>query len=203
VKYVTKVLIVLAVLGIAVSAPGCGKREVTRVDPDTITDFSGRWNDTDSRLVAEEMITSSLGRPWSTDHLEATGNKPVVITGSIRNRSDEHIDTRVFLKDIEREMLNSGRIELVADPTERDQIRDERFDQLENASPETVKRLGMERGADFMMTGEIHSIVDQIKGQKAIAYQVDLQLINIETNQKVWIGQKEIKKVIQQGRYKP
>ncbi len=182
---------------------GCSKRQVTRTDPDVVTDFSGRWNDTDSRLVSEQMIGSCLSRAWVVDFAAMEGRKPVVIVGSIANLTDEHIDTRVFLKDIEREMLNSGRIDLVADPSERGQIRDERLDQLENASPETVKRLGMELGADFMLTGEIHSTVDQVDGKRAVAYQVDLQLVSIETNQKVWIEQKKIKKVIQRGRYQP
>ena len=30
---------------------GCGSRTITRVDSSEVIDLSGRWNDTDSRLV--------------------------------------------------------------------------------------------------------------------------------------------------------
>ena len=33
-----------------------GGKKVTRLDANEVTDLSGSWNDTDSRLVAEEMI---------------------------------------------------------------------------------------------------------------------------------------------------
>ncbi len=44
---------------------GCSSsKTVTRVETDTTIDLSGDWNDTDSRLVAEEMIRDVLSRPW-------------------------------------------------------------------------------------------------------------------------------------------
>jgi uncharacterized protein (TIGR02722 family) len=187
---------------VAVGGIGCAKRQVTRIDPGSQTDLAGTWNDTDSRQVAEQMIGSCLGGDWLADFLTREGRHPVLIVGAITNRTHEHINARIFLKDIEREMIGSGRIELVADPLERDQIRGERLDQLENASPETVKRIGMELGADFMMTGELGSIIDQEDGRKVIYYHVDLQLVNIESNQKVWLETKEIKKGISRGAFK-
>ena len=46
---------------------GCGGgKQITRLDPGTQTDLSGKWNDTDSRLVAEEMISDCLSGPWKT-----------------------------------------------------------------------------------------------------------------------------------------
>ena len=43
----------------------------------------------------------------------------------------------------------------------------------------------------------------QVEGKKVVFYKVNLELINIETSEKVWIGDKEIKKVIGQSKYKP
>ena len=192
----------ILVLG-TVAMTGCSsKKTVTRLETDTVTDLSGRWNDTDSRLVAEEMIGSALSMPWLSEFHRSTGKNPVIIAGSIQNRSHEHIETRTFLKDIQRALLQSGQVSLVADSGEREEVRDERLDQLENADPQTVKRLGMELGADFMLSGEINTIVDQEEGVKVVFYQVDLQLINIETNAIVWMEEKKIKKGITQGKYK-
>jgi len=195
-----KILIIgLAILLFA----GCSsKRQVTRLDPETQTDLSGGWNDTDARLVAEEMVSDCLSRPWLTNFVAATGGKPVVTVGRIRNNSSEHIDMETYSTDFERELINSGQVRFVANKFQRDDVRDERMDQGEWASPETKKKLRDELGADFILLGAVKSITDQAEGKAVIFYQTDLELINIETNEKVWIGSKEIKKGISQGKTK-
>ena len=198
----TKRLALIAGLAVTLVLSGCmtPSRTVQRTSADTQTDLSGRWNDTDARLVAEEMIDDMLNRPWLERFSSDQQREPVVIVGAIRNRSSEHIDTSMFVKDIERELINSGMVRFVATSEERAQIRDERLDQQTQASEETISRLGEETGADFMLQGSISSNVDAVEGERAVFYQVDMELIRIETNEKVWIGSKEIKKIIEQRR---
>lgn len=184
---------------VLIGLTGCASHKVvSRIDSNETVDLSGRWNDTDSRLVAQEMVTDCLGRPWL-----AAGRPPTIITGSVRNKSLEHIPTGAFLRDIERELVNSGRVQVVASPEERDEVRAERLDQRANASPETIKKMGQEAGADYMLIGEINQINDREGGQEIRYYQVDLTLVNIETNVKTWLGQKKIKKFVSNSKYKP
>lgn len=187
--------IYIAVLLVAVLA-SCS-RHVTRVSESSTIDLSGRWNDTDSRLVAEEMVKDGLSRVWLSDFTNAKNDKPTVIVGVIYNKTSEHISTETFIKDIEREFINSGQVRLVQGGEARDQLRTERGDQQEFSSAQTMKKWGREHGADFMMTGSVNSITDQYKKEKVIYYQVDLELSSLETNEKVWIGNKKIKKVVQ------
>ena len=194
-----KVLLILLALTLVV---GCGKKKVTRLETDTVTDLSGKWNDTDSRLVAQEMISDCLSRVWLTDFTMAKGAKPVVTVGTIRNRSSEHINTETFSKDFERELLNSGKVKFVASREQRGEIRHERMDQQEFASLETAKRMAQETGADFLLFGGINTIEDELGGTRIMYYQTDLELINVESNEKVWIGTKKIKKGIAQGKTK-
>lgn len=183
---------------------GCGSsREVSRIDTNEVVDLSGTWNDTDSRLTAESMVEDVLDRPWLTDFLTASGKKPVVIVGNIRNKSSEHIVVDVFVKDIERELVNSGKVSFVASKDEREQVREEREDQQDFSSEETMKKFYREIGADFLLTGIINSVEDKYEGEKVILYQVDLELIDMEKNLKVWLGNKKIKKFIGQGSYAP
>lgn len=174
----------------------CSQRTVTRVSPDQQIDLSGRWNDTDSKLVAEEMIKDVLNRPWREDFFRAKNKKPIVIVGLVSNKSNEHIESETFIKDVEREFINSGMVRVVQNSVFREKLREERASQGEFASPETQARWGRELGADFMMFGVITSIVDSYKNEKVINYKVNLELANIESNEKVWIGDKEIKKYI-------
>ena len=89
----------------------------------------------------------------------------------------------------------------VASSDERMQLREERMDQQHFASPETMKKWANETGADHMLLGSINSIVDSYEGQRVIYYQVNLELIHLESNTKVWIGEKKIKKLIEQSKY--
>ncbi len=174
----------------------CANRKVTRIDPNTQTDLSGRWNDSDSKLVANEMTKDVLERPWRSNFEIKNDRKPVVIIGSIRNKSTEQIDPLTFTKDLEKAFINSGVVGVVQSGDERKEARDERNDQQVFASEESKKKWGKEKGADFMLNGVIVSVVDQYKNQKTVAYQVTLELTNLETNEKVWLGEKEIKKYI-------
>jgi hypothetical protein len=185
----------------AATMVGCGGKTVTRIDPDTTVDLSGRWNDTDSRLVSEEMIHDCLEQPWIRNHMLEDQKKPVIIVGAIRNKSMEHIPVETFIKDIERAFINSGRVTVVADAGDRVDIRAEREAMQGNTTPETLKKFGREVGADYVMVGSINQIVDEEGGQKVSYYQTDLELIDVESNVKVWLNQKKIKKFIGKGRY--
>jgi uncharacterized protein (TIGR02722 family) len=175
---------------------------VTRVSSDTQIDLSGRWNDTDAQLVATAMIDDVVSRPWISDFLAQNSRKPVVVVGDVRNRTEEHIDPEVFTKSLERELINSGKVKFVASPDERADVRAERLSQQTEASPATMKKLGDETGADFYLGGVITSIVDAAENQKVVYYKINLELTNIQTNEKVWIGEKQIKKVIDKNAVK-
>ena len=187
----------------AILIAGCGGgTKVYRIDPETQTDLSGKWNDTDSRLVAQEMIADCLSRVWLTNFVADKGAKPVVTVGTIRNMSSEHINTEIFTSDFERELINSGQVRFVASRDQKNEIREERFDQQDFASPETMKQIRNETGADFIILGAVKTIVDEIEKTKVVYYQTDLEMINIESMEKVWIGTKKIKKEIARSKTK-
>jgi uncharacterized protein (TIGR02722 family) len=183
-------------------AVGCGGKSVKRIDTEEVRDLSGRWNDTDSRLVSEEMIADVVSRPWIRNFKRGHGEKlPVVIVGTVRNMSHEHISVQTFTKDLERSLINSGEVDFVASSGEREELREERKEQAVHAREDTAKSHGMELGADFMLKGSINTIQDKEGGKSVMFYQVNLELIDIESNRKVWIGEKKIKKFIKKHRF--
>ena len=194
-KLLGKVLLASALIALV----GCGKT-VKRVESDSVTDLSGKWNDTDSRLVAEEMLTDCLNRPWYANMLQAKGGQlPTVVVGQVRNKSHEHINVETFIKDMQRTLINSGKVEFVANAEERAELRDEVASQSGNATEETRKEARQETGADLMLTGTLNSIVDQEGGEQVIFYQIDLELTDIQSHKKLWIGDKKIKKYIEKS----
>lgn len=173
---------------------------VERLDAQETVDLSGAWNDTDSQLVASEMIEDALSRAWISKFVKAEGKDPVVIVGKIRNLSHEHINTNTFIADIERELINSGEVQFVAAAGAREEIREERGDQDLHASEETRKEMGQEYGADYLMQGQINTIIDINGSTQVRFYQVNLELVSIKDNRKVWVGQKKIKKLVKNSK---
>ena len=174
--------------------------KVTRMETNVVKDVSGGWNDTDAQMVAQEMITDCLGSGWYTKFLARNGKEPTVIVGTVTNKTMEHIDTGVFVEEMQRALINSGKVDFVASKDERGEVRSERLDQDEFASEETRKAFGREVGADFMFSGVLSSVVDQAGSKAVVFYQTNLKLINIETNQIVWNGQKQIKKYVKRSK---
>lgn len=195
---------IVGIVAGSLALAGCGGAKVKRTAVDEQIDLSGNWNDTDSRLVSQEMITDVLARPWIGDYTaKAGGQKPRVIVGDVANRSHEHINTQTFTKDLERELTNSGRVRFVASSEQREEVRSEKVDQAQHASAETAKAPGQEHAADYMVKGQIDTIFDAEGGKELKFYQVELELIDIATNEKAWIGQKKIKKLVARSKLKP
>jgi hypothetical protein len=194
-RMATSLALLVALCGLAVLAGCGGGKAVTRVETDTTIDLSGNWN--------EELTAQAIGARWVENHLLARGRKPVVIIGRIANKSSEHIPVRPFMADVERAFINSGSVTMVASSEEREGVRDERADQQEFASEATMKQWGREKGADYMMLGEINTIVDREAGDEVKYYQVDVYLVDLEDNTKVWAGFKKIKKYVSRSGYRP
>ena len=175
---------------------------VSRVSSDKDLDLSGNWNDTDIRLVSKALVESSLKSGWINQfRMKNVGRNPVVIVGTFFNRSSEHIDTAIIAKRYEMELINSGKVDMVADQNFRASVRQEREEQQYFASEESAKALGREIGADFLLQGAVRSVLDQQGNTRVRTYYVSAELIDIETSRKVWVGEETIKKVIQQARY--
>ena len=193
-KNYLKNLLVLSLIITLIS--GCA-RTVTRVDPNQQIDLSGRWNDSDSRTVANKMVQQFLNSPRFQEYAKAKGHRPAIVVGYIQNKTSEHIDAETYLKKFELEIFNSGYVDLIESKEFRDKLREERAEQQEFASPETAAKWGREVGADLMLFGTMTSETDSYKKKKVSNYITTLYLTDVETAKRIWYGQEEIKKFIE------
>ena len=187
---------------LAIFMVGCGGTKVERIKVEQIVDLSGRWNDSDARMVAEQMIKNCLEGQWLTNYLKSNGRNPAVIVGTIDNRSSEHINTDVFIKSLESDLIKSGKVDFVASKGERGEVREERKEQHEGwTAPATIKPIGKEFGADYMLRGSLNTVTDDASGKYIILYQVNLELVDLTTNQVRWLEQTELKKLVKKSKY--
>jgi penicillin-binding protein activator len=188
------------VLGILMLVLTACSTKVTRSPVEAPTATGGHWNDTDSRLTAEAMIKDALARPWAQRFTRVTGRGPVVIVGTVLNRTHEPLNTQTFVKDLERALAQSGQVQFVADAGQRQEVPQERLGQAQHDRADTAKPTSQASRADFMLQGTISSLVDERDSTRAIFYQVDLELIDIVSDVKVWSGQKKVKKLVERSK---
>ena len=192
-----KYFLLALILSIASVLTGCVSSTVERVDFDSQQDLSGYWNDTDARIVSNDLAEQLTDSSWYNRFIQENDRKPVIIIGSIRNNTDEHINTSIISKKLEISLINTGKVLSVANSSERKEIRDERDDQQINASIDSAKNIGNETAADFMLRGDIKTIVDSDGLKSVRTYFITAELVDIETNTKIWLGENStIKKVI-------
>ena len=171
-------------------------RSVTRMEPSKAVDLSGRWNDTDSRMIADKMIANLLSSEKYKEYAKQLGKKPTMIVGIVKNKTSEHIDADNYIKKFELAIFNSGLAELVESDSFRDKLREERAQQADFADPATMAKWGMEAGANLMLFGEMTSETDVYQKKRVVNYVTTLFLTDMETNKRIWYGQEEIKKYV-------
>ena len=183
----------------AIVLTGCGTR-VENVDPRTEGYLSGRWNDSDARAVAEDLIPECLGSPWLPEFRGQHGEqRPRILIADIENNTSEHINTDVFMNELQRVLINSGVVRFVADEVVRDDLMREVEWQREMAKGGGVSD-DVDRGvsgADFVMLGVVNSVVDQERKSAIVYYKVDLSLTDLRNWEKVWIGTAERKHLVE------
>jgi len=200
------VITVVSILAIAIFSACATGPTVTRVDTDAAIDLTGRWNDTDARLVSTSLITDSLNSPRLAQFIQQystqnNGRLPAALVGSFRNESSEHIDTAIISRAMELAIFNSGKMDFVAGGATRVELRAERQDMQMFASEETAAALANETGATLLLTGSINSIVERSGNTTVRSYFVNAEMTNLETNARIWMGENsEIRKVITQPR---
>ncbi len=191
----------LAVLAATALVACGGQRSVERVEAGQRTGVSGKWDDTDARETAQKLIAQCVDAPWLAAFADEEGRRPAIRVREIVNKTAEHIDAQVFIKSIERAMLSSGKIKVLAqEGAELESVAAEQERGASGAvSDESAPALGNETGADFVVSVRMMGDVNQVEGHKVRYYKVDFEFISPTTGEKACIGDHEIKKVITQG----
>ena len=177
------------------SVAGCQTDRTRRTDPNADINLVRRFNDADMKLIARSMTADALSRPWLEQAIAKLGRKPIIAVGEIRNGTDQVIATQFMTTKFEEELINSGRVDVIAERNIRETLRLERSD-TEFTDPAFIKKMKAEMAVDFILSGNIVMDREMSKsgGNDFVAYQVDMQLLDIETLRKVWLKTENVKK---------
>lgn len=155
------------------------------------TDFSS----TDLQTISAKMVDSMLSFP---PIIEATSQRrPVLVVGSIKNRTTRWIDGKAITDTITSKLILSGKFRFVDRSTDREVI-DELKTQQEGGltNPNKAKQFGQQEAAEYIITGDFIDISQEARGKRDVYYKFTLSLRNLQTGIVEWKDEKEIRKLV-------
>ncbi len=183
---------VIALLGLAVILGGCSNK-VSYGDAQAVETVNVDFGSTDLQKIAAEMVDSMM-MSGSVSAITRDG-RPIVFVERIKNKTSEHIDTESITDTISIKMLNSGKFRFVdMDRVEavRDQLNFQNNDELVNQS--TAIQFGKMVGAQYMLYGNLSSIVKNAGSDKDVYYKMTMRLMDLQTGLIEWADETEIRK---------
>src|SRR5438552_603339 len=179
------VMLTVVVLG------GCATQRVRYDDPTKVETLTEEWGSTDMQTVADRMVGSLVKHPASAD-----GRRPVVQASALKNKTSEHIDSKALTDKIRTALIKTGMVRFTA-------VSDANREILENldyqsgsgvVDPRTRKATGKQIGADYLLYGEIGSIVKHAGRDTDTYYKITLNMVDVESGIIEWTDEKEIRK---------
>lgn len=158
------------------------------------TDFGS----TDLQMIAAKMVDDMLVFPPIVQM--TSQRRPVLFVDRIKNKTTEHIDLESVTDTIQSKLINSGKFRFV-DMTAVEQVKRQLDYQQSSGMVDDSKAVtvGKQIGAEYMLYGNMSSIVKKDGSTKDVYYKFTLKLLNLETGILEWSSEKEIRKTKSRG----
>ncbi|RZF94198.1 penicillin-binding protein activator LpoB [Pseudoalteromonas sp. N1230-9] len=173
---------------------GCANKAVVSYgDAQAVETVDVNFGSTDLQKVASQMTDSLLASPV-VGTLTAN-SRPIVFVERIKNKTSEHIDTESITDSISTQLLRSGKFRFV-DMTRveavREQLNFQNVDPLVN--PNTAIAFGQQVGAQYMLYGNLSSIVKSNADKSDVYYKFTMRLMDLKSGLVEWADETEIRK---------
>jgi len=187
----------IALLSIGLSlllvSSGCGPKAFTKGeydDPTRVELLDDKFNEADMQQMADTVIKAMVACAYVAN----APKPPVVIVERVSNRTEEHIDTVSMTDKIRTALIKSGKVRFV-NKEERGTLSDEYdYNAAGNVSGPTAKKKGNQIGADYILSGNLATNVQQVGNDKFIYYKITMNLTNMESSTIDCTEDREIRK---------
>ena len=153
------------------------------------TDFGS----TDLQTIAAKMVDDLLMFPPMV--AITSSKRPVMFVDRIKNKTTEHIDMQSITDTIQSKLLNSGKYRFIdMDVVNRVSEQMDFQNKSGMVNEETAARMGKQIGAEYMLYGNMSSIVKRDGNTTDVYYKFTLKLLHLETGLMEWSSEKEIRK---------
>jgi hypothetical protein len=184
------------ILAIAMTS-GCTNKSVVKYgDATAVETTDTNFGSTDLQTVANQMTDSLLTSPV-VGTLTAN-NRPIMFVERLKNKTSEHIDTESITDSISTKLLRSGKFRFV--DMSRVNAAREQIDFQQNSGmvdPNKAMQFGRQVGAEYMLYGNLSSIVKSNKDKSDVYYKFTLRLMDLQSGLVEWADETEIRKTKQ------
>jgi uncharacterized protein (TIGR02722 family) len=190
-----KKLLVTASISLALIAlGGCTNKSVVSYGDATAVETNDvNFGSTDLQTVAGQMTDSLLISPVVGTLTANT--RPILFVESIKNKTSEHIDTESITDSISTKLLRSGKFRFV--DMARVAAVQEQLDYQQNSGMVDDSKaiaIGKQVGAQYMLYGNLASIVKSNKDKSDVYYKFTLRLLDLQSGLVEWADETEIRK---------
>lgn len=178
---------------LSLNLSGCSTTTVDYGDAGAVETTTADFGSTDLQQMAAKMVDSLLAFP---PIIEVTNTRrPVMFVDTIKNKTSEHIDTESITDTISTKVLRSGKFRFV-DMTKVDAVKKQIAHQNNSGLVDETLALqtGRQVGAEYMMYGNLASIVKRTGDEKDVYYKLTLKVMHLESGLIEWSDEKEIRK---------
>ena len=181
----------VVIIGIMFLA-GCSGMKTQRVDADyskqTYTTFSA----TDLLIVAERIADSMV------NHFDFGDQRPLVRVDVVKNKTDEHIDTKAITDTITAKIMKSGKVRFAVDYEEIQEYEkraaQESFEG--RISDEDRQIYTSDQAAPrYRIYGELTEIKTVTEDTKDVFYKFSLKLVDFKSGVLEWMDEAQLRKV--------
>ena len=150
-----------------------------------------KFNESDAVLLVQDMISSMIENPIFKD----AKLPPVVQVEGVRNKTSEHIDTKSMTDSLRTALIKTGRVRF-SNKEDRETVQGEVDYQNESGRvrTDTQKRRDGTIGADYILSGDLTSNIQEVGSRKLVFYKLTLNLTNLTTGIIEWSEDKPIRK---------
>lgn len=189
-----KLIVTAGISLILIALGGCTNKSVIRYGDTTAVETTDiNFGSTDLQTVASQMTDSLLLSPVVGTLTANT--RPILFVESIKNKTSEHIDTESITDSISTKLLRSGKFRFV-DMGRVAAVREQLEFQQNSGMVDTSKAIafGQQVGAQYMLYGNLASIVKSNKDKSDVYYKFTLRLMDLQSGLVEWADETEIRK---------
>tara|TARA_R110002072_G_scaffold622_5_gene4800 strand:+ start:7920 stop:8519 length:600 start_codon:yes stop_codon:yes gene_type:complete len=187
-----KLLKILTVIVASLVLVACSNK-ISYGDATSVETTTMGFGSTDLQSIAAKLVDDLIAFPPIVQMTSA--RRPVVFVDKVKNKTTEHIDTESITDTIQTKLLQSGKFRFV-DMTAVKAVQEQMQFQMDSGmvDPGKAAAFGKQTGAEFMLYGNMSSIVKRNSDAKDVYYKFTLKLVNLESGIMEWAGEKEIRK---------
>lgn len=188
-KYLKFICLTVGLLFVLGCATGM---QTVYVRPEDENHVTLTFSAVDLQKIVEKMTQSLV------DHFDFGPERPLVRVDTVKNKTDEHVDTKSITDSIIARLVNSGKVRFAVDYVEREEYErrsaEEAFDTRISEEDQQIY-LSDQEAPRYRIYGELTSITSITKDTKDVFYKFTLKMVDFRTGTLEWADEKQLRKI--------